>query len=419
MRVAILAIGTELLTGEIVNGNAAWLGEQFTGAGLHVVWSAMVGDDVTAIADAITAAAARADAVVLTGGLGPTHDDLTREALALAAGVELVRDPALERQLAERFARSGFGFPAANLRQADRPVGATVVPNPRGSAPGLSLAVGAAVVHALPGVPAEMKEMLRQTVLPALLAVAGDVPMASTQLKLSGIAESVAAEHIAPIISGAPDVEVAILASLGTLRLRATARGTSQAAAEARVAEVIAQMRAALGEAVFGTGRDSLAGTILALLVAQSATVAVAESLTGGLLGGELSDVPGASEAFRGGVISYDVAAKRDLLGVPEALLDARGPVDEDVAVAMASGVRDRLGATFGIALTGVAGPEAHGGQPPGTVWCAVVGPDGPHTVRWAWTGDRDRVRRLSVTYALDFLRRELLVHAGNHSSRA
>ncbi|MDQ1682805.1 MAG: nicotinamide-nucleotide amidase, partial [Frankiaceae bacterium] len=329
MRVAILAIGTELLTGEIVNGNAAWLGEQLTGAGLHVVWSAMVGDDVTAIADAITAAAARADAVVLTGGLGPTHDDLTREALALAAGVELLRDPALERQLAERFARSGFGFPAANLRQADRPVGATVVPNPRGSAPGLSLAVGAAEVHALPGVPAEMKEMLRQTVLPALLAVAGDVPMASTQLKLSGMAESVAAEHIAPIISGAPDVEVAILASLGTLRLRATARGTSQAAAEARVAEVIAQMRAALGEAVFGTGRDSLAGTILALLVAQGATVAVAESLTGGLLGGELSDVPGASEAFRGGVISYDVAAKRDLLGVPEALLDARGPVDE------------------------------------------------------------------------------------------
>ena len=419
MRVAIVAIGTELLTGEIVNGNAAWLGEQLTGAGLQVVWSAMVGDDVAAIAAAITAAAELADAVVLTGGLGPTHDDLTREALAAAAGVELLRDPELERQLAERFARSGFGFPAANLRQAERPVGAVVVPNPRGSAPGLSLAVGAAVVHALPGVPAEMKEMLRQTVLPALLASAGDVPIASIQLKLSGIAESVAAEHIAPIIAGAPDVEVAILASLGTLRLRATVRGASQAAAEERVAQVIDQMRAVLGDAVYGTGRDSLPGAILALLVARNATVAVAESLTGGLLGGELSDVAGASAAFRGGVISYDADAKRDLLGVPEKLLDARGPVDEEVAIAMATGVRDRLGATYGIALTGVAGPEAHGGQEPGTVWCALMGPAGGRTVKWTWSGDRDRIRRLSVTYSLDFLRRELMSTAGNPESKA
>ncbi len=414
MRVAILAIGTELLTGEIINGNAAWLGEQLTGAGLQVVWSAMVGDDVGAITAAIRDAAAQAAGVVVTGGLGPTHDDLTREALALAAGVELLRDPELERQLAERFARSGFGFPVANLRQADRPMGATVVPNPRGSAPGLSLAVGGATVHALPGVPAEMKAMLRETVLPALLAAAGDVPMASTQLKLAGIAESVAADRIAPIIAAAPDVEVAILASLGVLRLRATVRGASQEVLEARVAEVIGQLRAVLGDAVYGTGRDTLPGAVLALLVARHATLAVAESLTGGLLGGEISDTAGASAAFRGGVISYDVAAKRDLLGVPEDLLDARGPVDEDVAIAMATGARDRLGASYGIALTGVAGPGAHGGQPPGTVWCAVVGPAGARTVKWEWTGDRDRIRRLSVPYALDFLRRHLMSTAGN-----
>ena len=414
MRIAIVAIGTELLTGEIINGNAAWLGEQFTGAGLEVVWSVMVGDSVAAIASAIAAAAGQADGVVLTGGLGPTHDDLTREALALAGGVPLARDPDLERQLAERFSRSGFGFPAANLRQADRPAGADIIANGRGSAPGLRLPVGDSLVYALPGVPAEMKEMTRSFVLPDLLARAGDVPIASTQLKLAGIAESVAAELIAPVIAGAPDVEFAILASLGVLRIRATARGASQNDADVRVAEVVEQLHAVLGAAVYGAGRDTLAGAILGLLVAQSATLAVAESLTGGLLGGELSDVAGASAAFRGGVISYDVAAKQALLGVPMDLLESRGPVDEDVAVAMASGVRAKLGATHALALTGVAGPDAHGGQPPGTVWCAVVGPAGARTVKWTWTGDRDRIRRLSVTYALDFLRRDLMSPHGN-----
>ncbi|MDQ1702556.1 MAG: nicotinamide-nucleotide amidase [Frankiaceae bacterium] len=417
MRAAVLAVGTELLTGEIVNGNAAWLGEQLTGAGVEVVWSCAVGDDRLGIADAIRTAAARASTVIITGGLGPTFDDLTREGLAAAAGVELVRDPQIERALVERFSRNSFAatFPASNLRQADVPVGATVIPNPRGSAPGLRFANAEMTVYALPGVPAEMKEMVRAFVLPDLLSEA--LPFATVQLKLAGIAESVAAELIAPVIAAAPDVEVAILASLGMLRLRATARCGAQDEADARVAEVIAQMRVALGDAVYGTGRDTLPGAVLSLLVARGATVAVAESLTGGLLGGEISDVSGASAAFRGGVISYDVAAKRDLLGVPDDLLDARGPVDEDVAVAMAAGVRERLGATYGIALTGVAGPEPHGGQPPGTVWCAVAGPAGARTVKWTWTGDRDRVRRLSVTYALDFLRRDLMSSGGNPES--
>ncbi|MCU1677425.1 MAG: competence/damage-inducible protein cinA [Frankiales bacterium] len=419
MRVAIVAVGTELLTGEIINGNAAWLGEQLTGAGLHVVWSAMVRDDIPAIANAISTAAAHTDAVVITGGLGPTHDDLTRDALAVAADVELHRDPDIELALAERFARNGLPFPAANLRQADVPAGATVIDNPRGSAPGLRMTVGGALVFALPGVPAEMKQMTRDAVLPDLVAAAGDVAIASVQLKVSGLAESVAAELVAPIIEAAPDVEVAILASLGALRLRATARGASQREAEARVAEVTFRMREVLGQSVYGTGRDTLAGAVLALLVAQQATVAVAESLTGGLLGAELSDVPGASAAYRGGVIAYDVAAKEALLGVDGGLLARRGPVDEDVAVAMATGVRERLGASYAIALTGVAGPDAHGGAPPGTVWCAVVGPSGARTVRWSWTGDRDRVRRLSVTYALDYLRRELMSPSGNPESKA
>lgn len=421
MRVAVLAVGTELLTGEIVNGNAAWLGEQFTGAGLRVVWSAAVGDDLAAIAEAIRDAAAHAPAVVITGGLGPTFDDLTRAALASAAGAPLHRDEALEKALVERFSRNSFArtFPSSNLRQADVPAGATVIPNARGSAPGLRLEVGPAVVYALPGVPAEMKDMVRTTVLPDLVTLAGAAPVATVQLKIAGVAESVAAELIDPIVAGAPDVEVAILASLGLLRVRATARGDSQGAAEARVAEVIAQMRAVLGDGVYGTGRDTLPAAVLAALVERSATVAVAESLTGGLLGGEVSDVAGASAAYRGGVIAYDVAAKCALLGVPAELLDARGPVDEDVAIAMASGVRERLGSTYGIALTGVAGPEAHGGQPPGTVWCAVAGPAGARTVKWTWTGDRERVRRLSVTYALDFLRRELMSTPGNPESKA
>ena len=411
---AILAVGTELLTGEIVNGNAAWLGEQFTAAGLRVVWSAAVGDDLDVIVAALRHAAERSSTVVVTGGLGPTHDDLTRDALAVAAGVPLVRDPAIEQALVERLSQgraagSDKSFPVANLRQADVPVGATALANPLGTAPGLRIALGSAVVYAAPGVPVEMKEMTRTLIVPDVLARAGDLAMASTQLKIAGLAESVAAELIEPVLAGAPDVEVAILSSLGLLRLRASVRGDDQAVVEARVADVIGQLRAALGVAVYGEDADTLPGVVLAALAARNASIAVAESLTGGLLGAELSAVPGASAAFRGGIIAYNVEAKARLLGVPDALLAERGPVDEDVVAAMAEGARSLLHATYGVALTGVAGPEAHGGQPPGTVWCAVAGPDGTSTVRWEWKGNRDRVRTLAATYALDFVRRELI----------
>lgn len=415
LRVAVLAVGTELLTGEIVNGNAAWLGEQLTAAGAEVVRSVMVGDDLDAIVDELRGGLALADAVVVTGGLGSTHDDLTRDAIAALAGVPLERSDALARMLRERFTRRGVPFPEINLRQADVPVGATTIDNPVGTAPGLRMAFGDGVVYAVPGVPAEMRTMVLDTVLADLLDRAdGDVAVATRQLKVAGLPESTAAELIAPGIPAAgDDVTVAILASLGLLRIRATARGGDEAAAQARVDRTIADFRAALGDNVYGEGDDTLAGVTVAALRAAGATVATAESLTGGLVGGELTGVAGASAVFRGGIVAYDVEAKQRLLGVPADLLAARGPVDPDVAVAMAEGVRERLSASYGIGVTGVAGPEPHGGAQPGTVWCALAGPRGSRAVEMTWRGDRERVRTLTVTHTVDLLRRELAA-AGN-----
>ena len=400
MDAAVLAVGDELLLGDIVNSNAAWLGEQLAAVGARVVHSAMVGDDVQRLATALRRALDDADVVVVTGGLGPTVDDLTRDAVALVADAPLERSPALEQQLRDRFAAFGYEMPAAVLRQADVPRGARVLENPVGTAPGLRVPVGERVVYALPGPPHEMRAV-GGLVLPELAARTGTVLVTRT-LHCAGTGESAVAERVEAAVQVPDGVQLAYLAGAGVVRVRFT--GTDPGV----LAHLAATALAALGDDVWGRDGDTLPGVVHALLGARSATVAVAESLTGGLLGAALTSLPGSSAGFRGGLLTYATDTKASLAGVPEAQLDADGAVSERTAQALAEGARQRLGATYGVGVTGVAGPDEQEGKPVGTVHVAVAGPDGTRTRTARLPGDRERVRLLAVTLALDLLRRVL-----------
>ena len=407
MRVAVVAVGDELLLGDVVNRNLSWLGGALADAGLDLVRGFEVGDDVPAMLDVLGSALQVADAVVVTGGLGPTSDDRTRQALAALAGVGLHRDPELVRGLEHWYADRGRPMPPAVAVQGDRPEGARTIPNTLGTAPGLVLEVGGRPVYAVPGVPAEMRPMVQAAVVPELRVLAGlPVAVRTEQLRVAAAGESLVAQRLEPVEADLPDgVRLSYLASPGEVRVRFT--GTDP--------DLLARVRdraaALLGAAVSGRDEETLAATVLRLLVERSTTVAVAESLTGGLLASALIDVPGSSAALRGGVVAYVPALKTQLLGVPADLLDREGAVHPQVALQMAMGVRDRLGSGWGVATTGVAGPDAQDGHEPGAVFVAVAGePERDGTVvGLRLRGDRPTVRALTVVNALDLLRRRVL----------
>ena len=405
MRVELLAVGTELLFGDIVNPNAAWLGQRLAEAGMDVTTSVVVGDNIGRIAEAVTVALGRADALVVTGGIGPTQDDLTREAFAAAAGVALRRDPDLEAALRARFTAMRRDVPEMNYRQADLPEGATSIPNARGSAPGVRLELSGGVAYALPGVPHEMQAMFTDTVLPDLLRSGGQPAcIVHRVLRTAGMWESAVAAALADQVERLErdgGVTVAFLASAGQTRVRLTAKAASPEEARALIEPEEAAARAALGSAVYGADDDTLEGVVLDLLRDRSATVAVAESLTGGLLGARLTDPPGASEVFAGGVTAYPTSVKHALLGVPVGM----PVVSDECAAAMAAGARDRLGATYGLALTGVAGPGEQEGKPPGTVHIGLAGPGFAEGRAIRLPGDRALVRGYAVVAALNLLR--------------
>jgi nicotinamide-nucleotide amidase len=413
MRVELLAVGTELLFGDIVNGNAAWLGQRLAEVGADVTTSVVVGDNVDRIASSVTAALARADAVVITGGIGPTQDDLTREALAVAAGVPLVRDPELEEALRTRFAALRRDVPAMNYKQADLPLGARPIANPRGSAPGVRVEIGDGVAYALPGVPHEMERMFTDDVLPDLLRRGGQPAcIVHRVLRTAGMWESAVAAALAEQVDRLErdgGVTVAFLASGGQTRVRLTAKAQTYDAAVAMIAPEEAAARAALGRGVYGADDDTLEGVVVGLLRDRAATVATAESLTGGLLGAELSRAPGSSDVYLGGLVTYATDAKRALLGVPDDLIETYGVISGECAAAMASGARDRLGATYGVALTGVAGPTEQEGRPVGTVHVGIAGPAGVLTRALRLPGDRPQVRTYAVVAAENLLRLHLL----------
>ena len=412
MLAEVVAVGDELLYGDIINGNAAWLGRQLTDVGVRVAAAVAVGDDVEAIERALRAAADRADVVVVTGGLGPTQDDLTREGIAAATGVGLRRDDVLEAQLRRRFQDLRRQVPDMNYRQADLPDGAEPLPNVPGTAPGIRIEIGRAVLYALPGVPHEMQAMFSASVLPDLLRRAGQPAVVVHRvLRTAGIWESAVAEAVADEVERLRDVgnpTIAFLASGGQTRMRITARAGDREEAARLIAPVEAAARAALGPAVYGVDDETLPGAVGRQLAARGATVAVAESLTGGRLAAAFTETPGASSYFRGGAVVYATDSKASVLGVDEELLRTDGAVSARTAAALATGVRELFGATWGLATTGVAGPEEQEGKPVGTLHLGLAGPDGPITRSLRLPGDRPRIQSFAVVQALDLLRRTL-----------
>ncbi|MFM8944686.1 MAG: competence/damage-inducible protein A [Actinomycetota bacterium] len=408
MRAELVAIGTELLLGQIANTNAQWLSERLAGIGVDVLHHQVVGDNRERIVEALRLAIGRSDAVIVTGGLGPTGDDITRACLAEVMGVELERDPALEGALRERFATLARDMPLSNLAQADVPRGATPIPARLGTAPGLAATVGGTRVYALPGVPAEMRDMMLVTVLPELGALAGGSVLVSRVIRCTGIAESRTAELLEDLFVASRNPTIAYLAGGGEVKVRLTARGEDRAAGEAAIAPVADEIVRRLGDAVFSARGEDLEEAVVRLLVERSMTLAAAESLTGGLLGSRITAVPGASGVFLGSAVTYATPAKASVLHVDPAIIAAHGVVSGDCAAAMAAGARRLFGADVAVALTGVAGPDAQEGVPPGTVWLGLDADGVSHRRMLRTPGERDAVRRWATQHALDLVRRHL-----------
>jgi nicotinamide-nucleotide amidase len=412
LRCEIIGVGTELLLGQIVNSNAAWIGQRLADVGWDCLRHTVVGDNEERIATAIREALGRADSAILTGGLGPTQDDVTREAIAAVAGVRLVRDPDIEQWLRERFSRfAGARMAEMNLKQADVPEGGRVIDNPVGTAPGLLVEVDGKPIYAVPGVPREMERMLEQAVLPDLAMRAGEGrAIVSRTLRTAGLGESLLAERLTPLWDSfaAGGVTMAYLASAGEVRIRLTAVGGTRDEALDMIAPVEAAIRDELGEIVYGLDDETLEAKIGRLLAGAKRTLGCAESLTGGLVGGRITTVVGASEYYLGGVVTYATDAKAAVLGVDRDLLTELGPVSEAVAGAMAEGVRRLLGASVGLATTGVAGPTEQAGQPVGTLCLGVADAEGTVTRKLRAPGDRAQIRAWATTSALDLLRRRL-----------
>ena len=406
MRCEVVAVGTELLLGQIVDTNSAWIGEHLALIGVDSHFQTKVGDNQARIVLAIRSALARSDAVVVCGGLGPTQDDITRDAIAEVMNVPLVRDASMIETIRGFFGARGREMADSNMRQADLPEGATFIPQRRGTAPGLICPVGHKVVYAVPGVPHEMVEMMERAVLPDLKARSGeDTVILSRTLRTWGLAESTLAEMISSRVDTQTNPTIAFLASgIEGIKVRLTAKAGDEASALELLAGEEQQVRALLGDIVFGVDEETMEDAVAALLKAQGLTLGVAESLTGGLVGSRLTASAGASDFFRGSVVAYDSSVKFDLLGVPS------GPVvSEAAARAMAEGAAKVLGADIGIGVTGVAGPTEQEGQPVGTVVMAVTLDGDTQVVSVRLPGQRDQVRQFACISLLDFLRRRLL----------
>jgi nicotinamide-nucleotide amidase len=412
MAAEILCVGTELLLGNITNGNARWLSEQLASLGIGHHRQTVLGDNRERLIEEVRAAAQRCRVLITTGGLGPTPDDLTTEALAAAFDTPLQERPQLWADIQAKLSGRGRPIAASNRRQAWLPEGAAVLPNPTGTAPGMiwSPRPGFTILT-FPGVPSEMRAMWQATAAPWLQAQGlADGVFASRMLRFWGVAESTLAEQVADLLEQA-NPTVAPYAGAGEVKLRLTARAESRAAGEALLAPLEATIRARIGSACFGVDDDSLASVVLAQLRARGQTLAVAESCTGGGLGAALAAVPGASDVWLGGVIAYANAVKQGLLGVPAALLAEHGAVSDPVAQAMAEGCRRCTGADWALAITGVAGPGGgSAAKPVGLVHIAVAGPDGcsSEAVRFSASRGRAWIQTLSAGEALNRLRLRL-----------
>jgi len=404
LTVEILSTGDELLTGQVVDTNSAWLMDRLWDLGIGVSRKTLVGDDRQDLAAALAETTGRSQVVVMSGGLGPTEDDLTAECVAAAMGVPLtLHEPTLQA-IRERFARMGRTMTPNNEKQAWVPRGATVIASRFGTAPGFAAPLGKGEVICLPGVPVEFKGLCEETVIPRLAARLTELPAARV-VKLFGVPESHADNRMRPVMDDPRNrgVRFGYRAHWPEIHVKWAVAGQG---AEARAERILAQVRQLFGDALWGTGKEELPALVVTRLRARGERVALAESCTGGLLAELLTAVPGASEVFGLGVVAYADEAKTQLVGVPPQLLAAHGAVSEPVARAMADGIRARSGAAFGVGITGIAGPG--GGSPDkpvGTVHLALAGPGGTSHFRRRFPGDRERVRRIAAFDALDQLR--------------
>jgi nicotinamide-nucleotide amidase len=419
----IIAAGSEMLTPFRQDTNSLYLTERLNELGVQVAFKTIVGDNLEHLTSAAAIAIARADIVVCSGGLGPTEDDMTRQAVAAALGLELRRDNDLLTGIYKRFAARRMAMPQNNARQADVIAGAEILPNANGSAPGqyIDTVVGRhrKIVILLPGPPKELKPMYEAEAGPRLAATLPERHMAKRMLRMALIPESQVDARTAPIYQLYTDVETTILAGSGEIQLHFVCAKPSEAEAQARVDAVAERVEAEMGEAVFSSHGESLEEVVLLMLGLRHMTLAAAESCTGGLLAERLTAVPGSSRYFLGGAVVYADRLKTVFADVPEELVRTEGPVSEAVARAMAEGIRQRTGASVGVGITGIAGPGpgtgADEGKPIGLVYVAAsFFDDGGVTkvTELNLTGDRERIRFWASQHALELLRRRLLERA-------
>ena len=408
----IVAVGNELLLGETVDTNSAWVARRLSEIGVRVVRTTHVGDDAGRLGAVLGEARGRSRWVIVTGGLGPTRDDLTRPVLASVLGRELRLDPDLLAEVEARFRRFGYDrMPAANRSQAEVPQGARTIANPDGTAPGIVIQDGGTTFFALPGVPAEMKALFEAGVLPAIAADLGhDAPVVRSRLvRTAGIGESALAERIDDLVQNAAPVEVAFLPDLGQVDVRLTLTGLPPGQADLRLGALAASIRDRVAEWCFGENDVTLAAAVGDALRARGWSLAVAESCTAGELAAEITAVPGSSDYFVGGVVAYADRIKERVLGVPAEVLTAHGAVSEATCRAMLEGVRSRLGADTGAAITGIAGPGGGSPEKPvGLVFCGVATPEGEWLRKLDYPGSRATVRRRATIATLSLLLRKV-----------
>ena len=410
MRAEIIAIGSELLTPYRLDTNSLFLTDGLNQVGIRVVHKAVVGDSLDDMRASFRQALDRADLIVACGGLGPTDDDRTREAVADLLGRKLELNDGVLRHIQELFRRFGRVMPEINRRQAMVPEGATVIPNPCGSAPGLWIEASGHIMILLPGVPSELRAMFEQEVRPRLTRLGHDERLFTRDLRITGLPESEVEQRVSPLYALYPDTETTILASPPGIQLHPRVWSRDPAQANQILDEMVKRMALALGEHLYSTEGEAMEEVVARALTENRATIAVAESCTGGLLAERLTNIPGSSVYFLGGVVCYSNELKSALVDVPGELIESKGAVSPEVALALADGIRKRTGATIGVGVTGIAGPG--GGtpeKPVGLVHIGISDERGPRERRFQFPGDRERIRMHASQTALDSVRRYFL----------
>jgi nicotinamide-nucleotide amidase len=409
MKAEIIAVGSEMLTPDYLDTNSLFITERLNEAGCEVHLKTVVGDSEQDIANVLREALRRSDLIIFSGGLGPTEDDLTRVAVAEVLKRAVTIDPVLVEALRRRFASRGYQMPKINERQALVIDGASILDNPFGTAPGMWLEEGGAGIALLPGPPRELKPMLEKHILPRVQERSGGRRLASRQFHVTGMTESEVDSRVAPVYRKYPEIRTIILAKPGHIALRIS-RWVGPAEEPADLEELASQIQGLLGDAVFSSAREPLEEVVGRMLLESGQTLAVAESCTSGMIGARITRIPGSSRYFLGGVLCYSNEVKKHACGVPSGILEEHGAVSAEVAEALAGGVREKLGSSIALSVTGIAGPDGGSSEKPvGLVFVGIA--DGRRVIHFKRIipGDRETIRERATYFALSSLRKFLL----------